>query len=167
MSNLLAGSRQRRVEKTADEAIDAHLESRLSMLKPRPVVSLSAKEKLRSLLKRAASDKTPIRSVVKANMKRLGPGRAEAVAVAINGEIKGKKNWSLHPSAKLSDDDLAIDGDVLLALDAISSIDLSEVFLQARAMDDGQTREAALLLGVSGQNELRSWGDGLVLEEKS
>jgi hypothetical protein len=91
-------------------------------------------------------------------MKRFGPGRTEAVCAALKDTIKGSKSFG--GKANMEDADLVVDADVLLALDAISEIDLQEIFLEARAYEEHGTVEASTLLDVSGKAELERWGVG-------
>jgi hypothetical protein len=110
-----------------------------------------------------------LHNCVKDNMSRFGPGRTEAICATLKDTIKGNKNWRKGGgSAMTSEDDAVIDGDVLLALDAISELDLQEIFLEIRAMEEHQTVEAVPLLGLSGKAELERWGQGVdMVEEES
>jgi hypothetical protein len=98
---------------------------------------------------------------VKDNMKRFGPGRTEAVCAALKDTIKGTTKWR-KGGANTSESDHVVDADVLLALDAISEVDLQEIFLEARALEEHGTTEASTLLNVSGKAELERWGVGQV-----
>jgi len=62
----------------------------------------------------------------------------------------------------MSDESAVIDSDVLLALDAISEVDLQEIFLEARALEEHGTTEAAPLVESTGKAELERWGVGQV-----
>ena len=124
-------------------------------------ISPSAKIKLRGILKKYAKSPHPFQACVRDNMKRFGPGRTEAVCATLKDTIKGRKDWR-KGGAKMSEDDLVVDSDVLLALDAISDIDLSEIFLEVRALEEHKTTEAVPLLGVAGDAELKRWGVGQV-----
>jgi hypothetical protein len=93
--------------------------------------------------------------------RRFGPGRTEAVCATLKDTIKGNKNW--RKGANTSESDAVIDADVLLALNAISEIDLQEIFLEARALEEHQSVEAVPLLNVKGETELKRWGVGQVL----
>jgi hypothetical protein len=102
-----------------------------------------------------------VHNCVKDNMSRFGPGRTEAVCATLKDTIKGNKNW--RKGANTSESDAVIDADVLLALNAISEIDLQEIFLEARALEEHQSVEAVPLLNVKGETELKRWGVGQVL----
>lgn len=143
-------------EALVDKAIDAWLEEKLAgMAAP---ISAPAKLKLRGVLKKYAKDPYPFRACVKDNMARFGPGRTEAFCATLKDTIKGQNNLRKGSSVKASDD-LTIDGDMLLAIDYISEIDLQEIFLEARALEEHHTTEAVALLNVSGAGELRTWGE--------
>jgi hypothetical protein len=167
----LALDQARRREAMLDAEIDAYIDARLDKVTLAAPIGEHAKIKLRGILKKYAKDPHPFRACVKDNMKRFGPGRTEAVCATLKDTIRGKM-WrkggrSDKGMAGLSEPDVVIDGDVLIALDAISEADLMEIFLEVRALDEHQTREATALLGVSGASELRRWGDGLALEERT
>ena len=92
-------------------------------------------------------------------MKRFGPGRTEAICATLKDTIKGRKDW--RKGGANTSEDLTIDADVLLALDAIGELDLQEIFLEIRALEEYQTVEAAPLLEVTGLSELQRWGGGV------
>jgi hypothetical protein len=102
-----------------------------------------------------------VHNCVKDNLGRFGPGRTEAVCATLKDVIKGNKNWR-KGGANTSESDAVIDADVLLALDAISAVDLQEIFLEARALEEHGTTEAASLLQTTGRAELERWGVGQV-----
>jgi hypothetical protein len=79
----------------------------------------------------------------------------------LKDQIKGNKNWRKGGS-HTSESDEVIDADVLLALDAISELDLQEIFLEARALEEHGTVEATALLEANGQSELQRWGAGQI-----
>jgi hypothetical protein len=147
-----------------DREIDEMISKKLSEAKLAAPISPTAKVKLRGILKKYAKSPHPFRACVADNMKRFGPGRAEAVCATLKDTIKGRKDW--RKGANTSEEDsLVIDGDVLLALDAISEIDLQELFLEIRAMEEHQTIEAVPLLETSGKAELERWGQGVDMVE--
>lgn len=153
MTTALEEARAQRI----DAQLDAHLNELLGKADLAAPISAHAKIKLRDILKKYAKEKHPFRACVKDNMKRFGPGRVEAVCATLKDTIKGRKDWR-HGSAKMSDD-LSIDGEVLLALDAISEIDLQQIFLEARALEEhGSVESVALLEDTDGKTELETWG---------
>jgi hypothetical protein len=149
-------------EERLDREIDEVIARRLSEAKLAAPISPTARVKLRGILKKYARDPHPFRACVKDNMKRFGPGRTEAICATLKDTIKGNKNWR-KGGAHVSESDVVIDADVLLALDAISEVDLQEVLLEARALDEYQTAEAVPLLEVSGRAEMERWGEGVEL----
>jgi len=157
MTETIDQARNRRLDAAVDKIIDAHIDQRLDGLKLAAPISPTAKFKLRNILKKYAKSKTPFRDCVRDNMKRFGPGRTEAVCATLKDEIKGRKDW--RKGANTSEDEIVIDADVLLALDAISEVDLQEIFLEARALEQHQTVEAVALLDISGTTELTTWGN--------
>jgi hypothetical protein len=120
-------------------------------------VSPAARVKLRGILKKYAKSPHPFRACVRDNRKRFGPGRTEAICAALKDTIKGTTKWR-KGGAKMSEEELQIDGEVLIALDHMSEVDLQEIFLEARALDEHGTVEAVALLEQSGAHELRTWG---------
>lgn len=149
-------------EERLDQEIDQMISDRLAAAKLAAPIGPHAKVKLRGILKKYAKDPHPFRACVKDNMKRFGPGRTEAICATLKDQIKGNKNWRKGGSgAMTSEDGAVIDGDVLLALDAISEVDLQEIFLEIRALEEHQTVEAVPLLGLSGKAELERWGGGV------
>jgi hypothetical protein len=143
-------------EERFDREIDAMIDERLKKVQLAAPVAPAAKVKLRNILKKYAKHPHPFRACVADNMKRFGPGRTEAICATLKDTIKGRKDWR-KGGAKMSED-VVIDADVLLVLDAISEIDLQEVFLEIRALEEHQTVEAVPLLDVSGRSELQRWG---------
>jgi hypothetical protein len=83
------------------------------------------------------------------------------VCASLKDTIKGTTRWR-NGGSNTSESDMVIDADVLLALDAISEIDLQEIFLEARALEEHGTVEASSLLGVTGKSELERWGVGQI-----
>jgi hypothetical protein len=154
----LAQAREERLDREIDRMIIERIKARGVKLES---VSPTARVKLRGILKKYAKDPHPFRACVRDNMKRFGPGRTEAVCATLKDTIKGTTKWR-NGGAHTSESDLVVDADVLLALDAISEVDLQEIFLEARALDEHGTREASTLLGVSGKAELERWGVGQV-----
>lgn len=153
----------RRDEALISASIQAHIERRLSGLELAAPISPSAKRKLGGILRKYAKSPHPFRACVRDNIKRFGPGRTEAICATLKDEIRGRKDW--RKGGVAASDGVVIDGDVLMALDAISDVDLEAVFMEARALEEGVTREA-LGLSVTGADELRRWGDGMALEER-
>jgi hypothetical protein len=145
-------------EERFDREIDAMIAERIKEAKLAAPISPAAKVKLRQILKKYAKEAHPFRACVKDNMKRFGPGRTEALCATLKDTIKGRKDW--RGKAMTSEVDAVIDGDVILALDAISDIDLQEIFLEVRAFDEHRTIEAVPLLEVSGRSELERWANG-------
>lgn len=151
-------------EARMDREIDAMIAERLAKANLAAPISAHARIKLRDILKKYAKSAHPFRECVRDNMKRFGPGRTEAVCATLKDTIKGSKDW--RKGAKMSESQAVIDADVLLALDAISEIDLGEIFLEARALEEHGTTEAVPLLeGTSGRRELEDWGAGVHLKE--
>src|SRR5690349_6191712 len=118
MTETVEQARERRLDAAVDKIIDAHIDQRLAAVKLAAPIAPGAKVKLRNILKKYAKSAYPFRECVRDNMKRFGPGRTEAVCATLKDEIKGRKNWR-GGSVKASDD-ITVDADVLLALDAIS-----------------------------------------------
>jgi hypothetical protein len=154
--------------KTLDQAREARIDAQLDadIAKKLKGISLekvspTARIKLRNILKKYARSAHPFRDCVRDNMKRFGPGRTEAVCATLKDQIKGNTKWR-KGGAKMGEGDLVIDADVLLALNAISDIDLEEIFLEMRALDEHGTTEAAALLDVKGETELKRWGVGQI-----
>jgi hypothetical protein len=163
----LSLAQARREEEAIDAMIDVYIAERLSKVELAAPISPQAKVKLRGILKKYAKSPHPFRACVRDNLKRFGPGRTEAICATIKDTIRGHKRWRGNKSldkgsAGLSD--VEVDGDVLLALDAISEVDLMSIFMGARAIEESRTVEA-LALSVSGADELRRWGDGIALKE--
>lgn len=155
----LQEARLARAEKQIDAHLDAFIESKTAKLAM--PVQPTAKIKLRDILKRYARDPSPFKACVAGEMARFGPGRTEAICASLKNVIKNSKMPA--PSAKMSESKAVLDGEVLLALDAISEIDLQEIFLEARALDEHGTVEGVALLGpVTGASELAVWGDRIV-----
>jgi len=149
-------------EERFDREIDKMISDRIAEAKLAAPIPPTAKVKLRGILKKYAKSPHPFRACVRDNMKRFGPGRTEAICATLKDTIKGNKDWRKGGGAMTAEDDgLVIDADVLLALDAISEIDLQEIFLEIRALEEHQTTEAAPLLEVSGLSELQRWGAGV------
>jgi hypothetical protein len=146
-------------EERLDQEIDKMISEKLKGVKLAAPISPAARVKLRGILKKYAKSAHPFRDCVKDNMSRFGPGRTEAVCATLKDTIKGNKNWR-NGGSNTSESDAVIDADVLLALDAISEIDLQEIFLEARALDEHQTTEAVPLLETNGRAELERWGVG-------
>ena len=144
-------------EALVDKKINAWIDEQLVGLAA--PISPKAKAKLSGILKKYAKEPHPFRACVKDNMKRFGPGRTEAVCATLKDTIKGRKDWRNGGDVKASEDDLKIDSDILLALDHMSEIDLQEIFLEARALEEHKTIEAVALLTVSGTGELTTWGN--------
>jgi hypothetical protein len=143
-------------EERFDREIDAMIDERLKKANLAAPVAPAAKVKLRNILKKYAKLAHPFRECVKDNMKRFGPGRTEAICATLKDTIKGRKDW--RKGASTSESEAVIDADVLLCLDAISEIDLQEIFLEVRALEEHQTVEAVPLLDTSGRSELQRWG---------
>jgi hypothetical protein len=143
-------------EERFDREIDAMIDERLKKANLAAPVAPAAKFKLRNILKKYAKDPHPFRACVKDNMKRFGPGRTEAICATLKDTIKGRKDW--RKGANTAESDAVIDADVLLCLDAISEVDLQEILLEARALEEHGTVEAVPLLDVSGRSELERWG---------
>jgi hypothetical protein len=151
-------------EERFDREIDKMISDKLTEAKLAAPISPTARVKLRGILKKYAKEAHPFRACVRDNTKRFGPGRAEAVCATLKDVIKGRKDW--RGAGVKASDDLVIDGDVLLALDAISEIDLSEIFLEMRALEEHQTIEGVPLLDTSGKAELERWGQGVDMVEE-
>jgi hypothetical protein len=150
-------------EERLDREIDAMIAEKLEGVSL-AAVSPTARVKLRGILKKYAKSAHPFRECVRDNMKRFGPGRTEAICASLKDTIKGTTKWRKGGGhAKMSEgEDVVIDADVLLALDAISDIDLQEILLEARALDEYQTVEAVPLLETNGKAEIERWGAGQV-----
>lgn len=147
----------------ADRALDKLIADRMASAKLAAPIPPTARVKLKSILKKYARDPHPFTACVRDNMSKYGPGRTEAVCATLKGVIKGVDASKTAP-ANASEGDAVIDADVLLALDAISEIDLQEIFLEAVALEQYGTVEAVALLNVDGRAELQRWGDGSALE---
>jgi hypothetical protein len=84
------------------------------------------------------------------------------------GHDQGQQELAQRRRLRVGTSEAIIDGDVLIALDAISEIDLQEIFLEIRALEEYQTTEAVALLTTSGKAELERWGAGVdMVEEQS
>jgi hypothetical protein len=154
------------LEQAREERLDAEIDRMIAeRIKANGVklaaVGPAARVKLRNILKKYAKDPHPFRACVKDNMKRFGPGRTEAVCAALKDTIKGTTKWR-NGGSHTSESDDVVDADVLLALDAVSEIDLQEIFLEARALEEHGTTEASSLLETTGQSEFARWGAGQV-----
>jgi hypothetical protein len=148
-------------EERLDREIDKMISDKLKGVTLAAPIPPHARIKLRGILKKYAKSAHPFSACVKDNMKRFGPGRTEAVCATLKDVIKGNKDWR-KGAAHASEGDLIVDADVLLALDAISEIDLQEIFLEARALEEHGTAEATALLETNGRAELQRWGVGQV-----
>lgn len=163
MSATVSEAGQARIERAIDAKIDAFIESRLAKADLAAPISVPAKVKLRGILKKYSREAHPFRACVRDNAVRFGPGRVEAVCATLKDPIKGIKGMVKGSKAAMTSEDIALDGEVLLAIDAISSVDLRGIFMDARAFDEYGTTESVSLLEVSGADELRRWGtDGEV-----
>lgn len=167
MTLTLADAREARL----DRELDAMIAAKLSGVQLAAPVGPHAKVKLRNLLKYYAKKPHPFTACVRDNMKRFGPGRTEAVCATLKDVIRGRKDWRGKDNPKdhgvapgLSEEPPLLDSDVLLALDAMSEIDLQEIFLEARALEEHGTVEGVALLNVDGRSELERWGSGQALE---
>jgi hypothetical protein len=154
------------LEQAREERLDAEIDRMIAeRIKANGVklaaVGPAARVKLRNILKKYAKDPHPFRACVKDNMKRFGPGRTEAVCAALKDTIKGTTKWR-NGGSHTSESDDVVDADVLLALNAVSEIDLQEIFLEARALEEHGTTEASSLLEITSQSELARWGAGQV-----
>jgi hypothetical protein len=147
------------LEERHDREIDEMIAAKLKKTHLAAPISPTARVKLRSILKKYAKSAHPFTECVRDNQKRFGPGRTEAVCATLKDVIKGNKNWR-KGGAHTSESDVVIDADVLLALDAMSEIDLQEIFLEARALEEHGTVEAVALLNIEGRAELQRWGVG-------
>lgn len=145
-------------EERFDREVDQMISDRLAKASLAAPISPQAKVRLRNILKKYAKSAHPFRECVKDNMKRFGPGRTEALCATLKDTIKGRKDW--RKGGSHTSEEIEIDADVLLALDAVSDVDLQEVFLEIRALEEHQTVEAVPLLDVSGRSELERWGSG-------
>lgn len=154
----LQQAREERLDRELDKMIADRIQANGVKLES---VSPAARVKLRGILKKYARSAHPFRECVRDNMKRFGPGRTEAICAALKDTVKGTTKWR-NGGSNTAESDLVIDADVLLALDALSEIDLQEIFLEARALEEHGTVEASALLGVSGKSELERWGMGQV-----
>jgi hypothetical protein len=149
-------------EERFDREIDRMISERLDRANLAAPIGPGARTKLRGILKKYAKDPHPFRACVRDNMKRFGPGRTEAICATLKDTIKGRKDWRKGGGkAMASEEDLVIDAEVLLALDAFSEVDLQRAFLEILALEEHQTVEAVPLLEVSGRSELERWGNGV------
>lgn len=160
----VSAAAQARIDRAIDDKIDTFLESSLKSAGLAATVSPKAKTKLRGVLKKYAKEKSPFKACVIDQTKQFGPGRAEAVCASIKDTIKTTKGFPPTKGSKVNaSDDSSIDGEMLVALNALSEIDLQGVFMDARAMDEFGTVEAVSMLEVAASDELRRWGaDGEV-----
>lgn len=160
--NELERARARRENDKIDLAIGTYVDQKA------PKMPQVEKLKVKSTLKHYAQSPTPFRDFVRDNMAKFGPGRTEMIGAVLCGEIKGKKPWKAK--ALMSEVEIvkpSIDGDVLLALDAISKYDLKTVMLEVRALEEHGSKSSVSLLGLSGAEELARVGAGLNLKEAS
>lgn len=158
MSATVSEAAAKRIERVVDAQIAAFIDDCLAKADLAAPISTHAKVKLGGILKKYAKEKHPFRACVRDNSARFGPARVEAVCATIKDTIKGKKNWR-HGSKVMASEDITIDGEVLLALDAISEFDLQGFFMDACALDEYGTTESVALLEISAPDELRRWGD--------
>lgn len=165
----VAEAKARRIDEAVNRVIDAHIDTRLAKVQLAAPIAPPARVKLRNILKYYAKQPHPFRACVKDNMKRFGPGRTEAVCATLKDTIRGRKDWrgKNNPKDKgtagLSDDAPTVDGDVLVALNAISETDLQQIFMEARALEEYGNSDSVALLSTTGRQELESWGvDGAV-----
>jgi hypothetical protein len=169
--NALEKARAEREDRAINLAIDTFIEERIKEANLAAPISAHAKVKLRGILRKYAREDHPFRACVRDNTKRFGPGRVEAVCATLKDTIRGNKNWrgkgKMDKGSAGLADDLAIDADVLLALDAISEVDLQTVMLEARALEEHGSASSVSLLGLSGADELARVGAGLNLQEQS
>jgi hypothetical protein len=158
--SVLDAARQQRLDRALDLAIDEHIDACLAKVQLAAPISPQARIKLRGILRKYAKDPHPFRACVRDNMKRFGPGRTEAICATLKDTIKGNKNWRKGGGSKLSESDeqATIDGDVLLALDAISECDLQQIMLEVAAMERYGTPDAVGMLETDGKSELRRIG---------
>jgi hypothetical protein len=156
----LVKTRAQVLEERYDREIDQLIAAKLKKVNLAAPISPAARVKLRGIMKKYSKSPRPFRDCVSDNKTRFGPGRVEAVCATLVDQIKGNKNWR-NDGANTSESDAVVDADVLLALDAISEIDLQEIFLEARALDEHGTVEATALLNVTGKSELERWGGGV------
>lgn len=147
------------LEEHADREIDRQIAARMSRTSLAAVPPV-ARVKVRQVLKRYAKQDKPFQACVTDNMAKYGPGRTEAVCAPLKVAIKSMKIGDATASYT-SASDAVIDADVLLALDAISEIDLQKIFLEARALEEHGTAEAVALLNLDGRSELQRWGAGV------
>lgn len=145
-------------DERVDREIDKMIAERLDKATLAAPIAPAAKVKLRNILKKYAKSAHPFRECVRDNMKRFGPGRTEAICATLKDTIRGSKNWRKGGAHM---EDVVIDSDVLIALDVVSDVDLQEIFLEIRALDEYQTIEAVPLLEVTGRQELERWGAGV------
>jgi hypothetical protein len=157
VNKSLAEAREDRL----DQEIDRYINERLSKVTLAAPIPPAARVKLRGILKKYSRSAHPFRECVKDNMSRFGPGRTEAICATLKDQIKGTTKWR-NGGSNTSESDMVIDADVLLALDALTEIDLQELFLEARALEEHGTVEASALLEVSGKSELERWGVGQI-----
>lgn len=159
MTETVAEAKARRLEEALNKSIDAHINAKLAKVQLAAPISPKARVKLRDILKKYAKDPHPFKACVRDNMKRFGPGRTEAVCATLKDTIKGRKDWRKGASGvKASEGPALIDGEVLLAIDAISETDLQEIFMEARALEEYGNVEGVALLAISGREELARWG---------
>lgn len=158
MTETVEQARERREEARFDAIVDAYIDQRLSQVKLAAPISPQAKFKLRFILRKYAKSPHPFRACVKDNMKRFGPGRTEAVCATLKDTIKGRKDWRGKGKLSENEQSAVIDADVLLALDAISTVDLKQIFLEARALELYGSAESAALLSESEQDQFAFWG---------
>lgn len=156
-------------EQRDDRVLDALIAGKLKRVPLAAPIGPDAKVKLRNILKYYAGKPHPFRACVKDNMKRFGPGRTEALCATLKDTIRGNKDWrgKNNPNDQGTaglEEPPAIDSDVLLVLDAISEVDLQEVFMEARALEEYGTVEGSALLDTNGRSELERWGSGAALE---
>lgn len=158
--DALVKTRAQVLAEQADREIDKLIADKIASANLAAPISPAARVKLKSILKKYARSPHPFTECVRDNMKRFGPGRTEAVCATLKATIKGAGR-KVAAGEETGLDDAVIDADVLLALDAISEIDLQEIFLEARALEEHGTVEAVALLNVAGTSELQRWGAGV------
>lgn len=160
-SDGVAQAAERRLDAVVDREIDEYIDRRLKSVQLAAPISAHARVKLRFILRKYAKDPHPFRSCARDNMKRFGPGRTEAVCATLKDVIVGNKNWrrgGKQTGNAFTPFDDAIDGEVLLALDAISEHDLQTIFLEARALEECGSVDGVALLDTTGREELLRWG---------
>lgn len=153
----LEQAREERLDREIDKMIADKIKANGVSLES---VGPAARVKLRGILKKYAKSAHPFRECVRDNMSRFGPGRTEAICASLKDTIRGTTKWRKGGAHTSEDDGLTIDADVLLALDAVTEIDLQEILLEARAMEEHGTTEAVPLLEVTGRSEIQRWGIG-------